>query len=182
MAATTSATSSSSTSRVTDAAASTRTTSSSSTTEQTPTTRGAAGAANSGTATPTPEDKRLGPGAIAGIVVGVILAIAIGAALAWFLMRKKNKQSDNFAGAGLHEADSTHPSDQKYMYAGSSPGYAEAHPPTAEEMPTPVQDYNPKQRGVLQAVGELPAAHQHYYAELPAEAQARTGPVASPQR
>ncbi|KAK4442199.1 hypothetical protein QBC34DRAFT_419086 [Podospora aff. communis PSN243] len=182
MAATTSASSSSSTSRVTDAAASTST-GSSSTTEQTPTTRSGAGAVNSGTNTPTPDDdKGLGAGAIAGIVVGVILAIAIGAALAWFFMRKKNRKSDNLAGADLHEADSTHPSEQKYMYAGSSPGYAEAHPPTAEEMPTPVQDHNAKQPGVWQVVGELPAAHQHYYAEMPAETQAKNGPAVSPQR
>jgi len=182
MAATTSSSSLSSTSRVTDAAQSSPTTSSPGTTIQNPTNRDDTGAANSGATTPSPDDGRgLGAGAIAGIVVGVLLAIAFGAALAWLLLRKRRRQNDDRAGSGPHEVDSTHPSDQKYMYAGSSPGYAEAPSSTVEEMPTPVHDYN-KHSGVLQVVGELPAAHQHYYAELPAETQGRTGAVASPQR
>ncbi|KAK0617502.1 hypothetical protein B0T14DRAFT_525322 [Immersiella caudata] len=181
MAATTSPSSSSSTSRVTDAAQSSPTTSSPSTAIQTPTNRGDTGAVNSGTTTPSPNDGGgLGAGAIAGIVVGVLLAIAFGAALAWFLMRKKKRQNDDIAGAGPHEVASTHASDQKYMYAGSSPGYAEAHSSTVEEMPTPVHDYN-NHSGVLQVAGGFPAAHQHYYAELPADAQGRAGAVASPQ-
>jgi hypothetical protein len=61
------------------------------------------------------------------------------------------------------------PSDQKYVYSGQR--YVEAHPQMAQEMPSPVQNLKPR---AVQAVGELPAAHQHYYAELPSD-QAQAG-------
>ncbi|KAK0641979.1 hypothetical protein B0T16DRAFT_462000 [Cercophora newfieldiana] len=125
---------------------------------------GAANNNNNGTSTPIASTSNgLGAGAIAGIVVGVIAAIAIGAALAWFLMSRKRKQEveDDISGGGAGAAQSGLPPQEKWMYAGSPGSYAPT--PMTGELESP-QGY--KHEAPLRVVGELPAAHQHYYAEL----------------
>ena len=98
--------------------------------------------------------------------MGVLFAIAIGALLAWFLMRRSQKKKQAADAAGAE--------------AGASAPGGYGYPSPVKELSTQVHEYN-KYTGAVQVVGELPAAHQHHFAELPVDGAGHQGQYQGPR-
>lgn len=143
-----------------------------------PSAGGGASSQNSGVPSTSPvanSDSGLGGGAIAGIVVGVLGALAIGAVIGYFVMRAMKKKKEGAAGAPPV-------TDPSYMSMtpggpGGGPPPGAVYPPYGQYQPTELgqkweyqQPYSPYSATTTSPVQaqELPAQRESY-AEMPTQ-------------